>query len=181
MKRILVLLIIAGLTACGTVGEVTTRQEDGKFKASKEAEVVISKPFDLDSHKSLLVVPNGKYMLGMSENIGYFDKVMKFEDFEMAIIKDNKQEEVGPLSGKIGLSNAYRKYKPYLYIRFARNKDKANYLQLKLINPNTAEELFVAETYMDYIWVGVNDRNTFNPLFNAFVNYIKENSKTFKD
>ncbi len=179
-KNLLTLILFLILVSCGTVGKVTERQENGKFQASKEAEIIKSIPFDLDSQKTLLVVPNGEYMLGMAENINYFDKVIKFEDFELEIIRDEKQEEVGSLSGKIGLSNACNKYKPFLYIQLDDNDEKSNYVQLKLINPKNAEELFVTEIFMDFLWAGVHDRNTFNPLFNSLIEYIESNSKTYK-
>lgn len=180
MKKILNLLILLTFISCGTVGKVTEKQENGMFKASKEAKTIKNVPFELDTHKTLLVVPNGKYLLGMSKNIGYFDRVIKFEEFELEIIKAQKQEEVNSLSGKIGLSNAYRKYKPYLYIEFDSNEENKDFLQLKLINPKNAEELFVAEIFMDTLWAGVYDGNTFNPLFNQLIKYIKTNSKTYK-
>ena len=179
MKKNLTLFILLIVAfSCGTVGKVTELKENGKFAASKKAKTIKSIPFDLDSHKSLLVVPNNDYMLGMTKNIEYFNEVLKFEDFELAIIRDEKQEEVGALSGKIGLSNAYKKYKPFLYIRLDENEEKPNYLQLKLINPEKSEELFVAEIFMDFVWVGVYDKNTFNPLFNELIEYIKSNSAT---
>lgn len=179
MKRILALITLVTFISCGPIGKVTDRQENGLFKASKEAKVIKSVPFDIDAHKDLLVVPNAESAVGMSEKIGYFNRVIKFEDFELEIIKDNKQEEVGSLSGKIGLSNAYRKYKPYLYLTFEANDEKNNFLQLKLINPESAEELFVAEIFLDVVWVGVTDKNAFNPLYNELIKYIQKNSKSY--
>ncbi len=179
-KNLLILISCFTLISCGTVGKVSERQENGKFKATKTAKIIKSTPCDLDTQKTLLVVPNDKYMLGMAENLNYFDKVLKFEEFELEIIKAEKQEEVGSLSGKIGLCNAYNKYKPFLYIQLDQNDEKSNYLQLKLINPKNAEELFITEIFMDFVWTGVNDQNTFNPLFNSLLEYIETNSKTFK-
>ncbi|MDR6301061.1 hypothetical protein [Mesonia maritima] len=178
-KSLLTVVLCLVLVSCGTIGKVTERQENGKFKATKKAETVKSEHFDLDSKKTLLIVPNGEYMLGMAKNLNYFERVITFEDFELEIIRAEKQEEVGSLSGRIGLSNAYNKYKPFLYIHLDNNEENANYLQLKLVNPKNAEELFVTEIYMDRVWVGVHDNNTFNPLFNGLIDYIEANSKTF--
>lgn len=176
----IILTLMLTLFSCGTVGKVTERQGDGKFQATKQAKTLKSVPFDLDSHKTLLVVPNAEFMQGMAENLNYFEKVLKFEDFELEIINAQKQEEVGALSGKIGLSNAYRKFKPFLYIKLDKNDKDSRYIQLKLINPNNAEELFVNEIFMDFVWAGVNDKNVFNPLFNGLIDYIESNSKTYK-
>jgi hypothetical protein len=179
MKRILILLAIVIMFSCGTVGKVSERQVNGMFKATKQAKIIKKVTFNMDSHKALLVVPTGDFTLGMCKNIGYFDRVITFEEFELEIIKDQKQEEVGALSGRIGKSNAYRKYKPFLYIAFDNNEENTNYLQLKLIKPDTADELFVTEIFMDTFWSGVYDANTFNPLFNELIRYIMTNSDTY--
>lgn len=179
-KTITILLITVLLNSCGSVMKVSDLNEKGFFYATKESETIKSDDFDIDSHKQLLVVPNGVYMKGMAEKINYFERVITFDDLEKEIIRDNKQDEVGPLSGKIGINNAYRKYKKFLYLIFDSNKEKNSRLQLKLINPENFEEIFIADTYYDQIWVGAFDGNTFNPLFNELIKYIKKNSKTYR-
>lgn len=176
----LIALTTLTLTSCATVQKVSEKKENGLFEATKEADILVNKQFDLDNNKSLLVVPNNTFTKGMVEKIGYFDKVITFDELEKEIIRDNKQDEVGTLTGKIGINNAYRKYKKFLYLRFDDNKEKSKRIQLKLINPENFDEFFVADTLYDDFWVGVNDQNTFNPLFNAFIKYISSNSKTFK-
>jgi hypothetical protein len=179
-KAFPILLITLALNSCGSVMKVTDRNEKGFFYASKESETIKSVDFDLDSNKELLVVPNSVYMKGMAEKLNYFGRVITFDDLEKEIIKDNKQDEVGPLTGKIGINNAYRKYKKFLYLRFDDNKEKSSRIQLKLINPENFDEIFVADTYYDTVWVGAFDGNTFNPLFNELIKYIKKNSKNYK-
>ena len=179
-KTVLLFSMILILSSCGSVMKVSELNEKGLFFASKESETIKSIDFDLDSNKQLLVVPNGVYMKGMAEKLNYFDRVITFDELEKEIIRDNKQDEVGALTGKIGINNAYRKYKKFLYLRFDDNKEKANRLQLKLINPENFDEIFIGDTYYDTIWVGVFDGNTFNPLFNELIKYIRKNSKTYK-
>lgn len=179
-KFILPILMIAAfsLQSC-TVMKVSEKQEDGYFNSTKKADILVNQPFDLDNHKELLVVPNSPFMKGMAEKIGYFDRVITFDDLEKEIIRDGKQDEVGALTGKIGINNIYRKYKKFLYLKFDDNKEKNKRIQLKLINPENFEEIFVGDTLYDDFWVGVNDQNTFNPLFNALITYIESNSKTY--
>lgn len=182
MRKLFYTLSLVSLfatTSC-TVMQVSEKRGDGYFNSVKNAEILLQMPFDLDSSKQLLVVPNSVFMKGMAEKIGYFDKVITFDDLEKEIIRENKQDEVGALTGKIGINNAYRKYKKFLYLKFDNNADKQNRIQLKLINPENFDDLFVADTAYDPVWSGVNDQNTFNPLFNALIVYIKENSKTYK-
>lgn len=176
-KTLSILLITLLLNSCGSVMKVSDLNEKGFFHASKESETIKNIDFDIDSNRELLVVPNGVYMKGMAEKLNYFGRVITFDDLEKEIIKDNKQDEVGALTGKIGINNAYRKYKKFLYLRFDDNKEKNSRLQLKLINPENFDEIFVADTYYDTIWVGAFDGNTFNPLFNELIKYIKKNSK----
>ncbi len=182
MKKIIfpiLVLTTLSIHSC-TVMKVSDKQQDGYFESSKKAVILVNKPFDLDNNKGLLVVPNNTFMKGMAEKIGYFDRVITFDDLEKEIIKDNKQDEVGTLTGKIGINNAYRKYKKFLYLKFDDNKEKSKRIQLKLVNPEDFDEIFVGDTLYDEFWVGVNDQNTFNPLFNALITYIKSNSKTYK-
>lgn len=179
-KALFLFIITIILNSCGSVMKVTELNEKGFFYASKESETIKSIDYDLDSNKQLLVVPNGVYMKGMAEKLNYFGKVITFDDLEKEIIKDNKQDEVGALTGKIGINNAYRKYKKFLYLRFDDNKEKNSRIQLKLINPENFDEIFIGDTYYDTVWVGAFDGNTFNPLFNELIKYIRKNSKTYK-
>ena len=179
MRKIKFLLIILTFTSC-TIMKVSDKQQNGYFNSTKKATTIVNKPFDIDANKTLLVVPNGAFMKGMAEKIKYFDRVITFEDLEKEIIQNGRQDEVGALSGKIGINNAYRKYKKFLYLKFAENPENPKRIQLKLINPETFDDIFVADTAFDVVWSGVNDQNTFNPLFNSLIDYIKEHSKMYK-
>jgi hypothetical protein len=53
------------------------------------------------------------------------------------------------------------------------------YGQFVLTKPDTLEDILVVEKYLDYVWAGVNDQNTWYPLFNSIVDYIDENSETW--
>jgi hypothetical protein len=48
-------------------------------------------------------------------------------------------------------------------------------MQLIATNPETLDDVFVAEVFMDYVWVGVNDQNSRYPLFNAFIDWVNQN------
>lgn len=182
MKRTITLLATLGLlfslNSC-TVMKVSERNESGYFNSVKQAKTIKSEKVDLDNLKSLLLVPKSKdnFVEGMIKNINYFEQIMTFDDLEKEIIKNNKQDEVGNFEGRIGLHNASKKYRKFLYISIYQPNDKK--IQLKLINPETTDEIFIAETNFDLVWSGVNDSNTFNPLFNELIKYIQSNSKTY--
>lgn len=178
MKYFYFLIALTMITSCSVL-KVSERQSNGFYSSNKKANTVKAIEFDLDTLNELLVVPNSEFMKGMSENINYFKKVITLEELEKEIILARMQDEVGPLVGKIGLNNTYRKYKKFLYLRFDNNSEKSKRLQLKLIHPGTLDEIFVAETLFDTVWAGVYDKNTFNPLFNSLIAYIERNSKSY--
>ena len=181
MKNTLVAFLVLSLvmTSC-TVMQVSRRGNDGYFSTNNVLKSKVHVSFDLDSNKGLLVVLNGGFMKGMAQQLNYFDRVITLEELEMEIIKEGKQDEIGALSGKIAINNAYRKYKKFLYLEFDDSSGTGKRIQLKLVNPETFDDLFVAETLYDLVWSGVNDQATYYPLFNSLVDYIKANSKTFK-
>ncbi|MDO4225422.1 MAG: hypothetical protein Q4C75_05970 [Bergeyella zoohelcum] len=178
-KLLASLLLTLSLSSC-TVMKVSERKSDGYFSSVKQASTIKSEKIDLDANKKLLIVPDvdDDFIKGMVKNIGYFDEVITFDELEKEIIKNNKTEEVGDMKGKVGLHNISKKYKKFYYITLAQPSDKK--LQLKLVNPETTDELFIAETTFDLVWSGVNDANTFNPLFNELIKYIENNSKIYK-
>ena len=134
MKRIItpILALVLIAVSC-TVGKVSDKGQDGYFQATKKPKILINEPVDLDENKSLLVVPNQKFIKGMVENIGYFERIITVDELEKEIIKNNMQDQVGVLSGRIGMNSAYRKYKKFLYLTFAENKNEHKRIQLILI------------------------------------------------
>src|SRR4030067_868418 len=106
---------------------------------------------------------------------------MTFDDLEKRIIAANLATKVPTVADRIGLSNAAKKYKPFMWLRFdTRGGGRDKYSQLVLTDPLTMEDYFITETYLDYFWTGVNDQNNWYPMFNSLVDYIKKNSKTYK-
>ena len=53
------------------------------------------------------------------------------------------------------------------------------YSQFILTDPVTLDDLLVVETHLDFLWTGVNDQNNWYPMFNALIDYIKQNSKGY--
>lgn len=183
MKRTISFLatlsIILSLSSC-TALKVSETNEKGYFNSVKQAKTIKAENIDLDTRKSLILVPSGadNFFTGMVNNIKYFDQVVTFSDLEKEIIKNGKIEEIGNIEGKVGLHNIAKKYRNFVYLIFYKPNEKK--IQLKLVDPETTDDLFIAETAYDIVWAGVNDANTFYPLFNEFIKYIEKNSKTYK-
>lgn len=177
MYKIIFLALAVFLTGCTTLQVVETNSETGYFPGSKRANIVKEVAVDLDSHKGLILVPNGDFTKNMIVNINYFDDVINFEDLESIIITNNLTDQVPSINDKIGINKAAKAYKPFMQLRWKNRRDgNRTYKQLLLINPLTLEEIFVCETLMDHVWAGVNDQNNWYPMMNSLIDYIKSNS-----
>lgn len=185
MKKTILLITavsILALFGCTTLKVVDPDPNTGYFPAAKKATVVKSEKINLDERKGLLLVGRSDFTGRMAENIGYFEEVIDVEDLEKIIIQEDLTEEVPSLREKIGLNKAAKAYKPFLWLRWNyRVEGNRKYEQLILTDPLTLEDYFIAETYMDYMWAGVNDQNNNYPAFNALIDYIAENSETFRN
>jgi hypothetical protein len=167
------------LLACSSQ-RVVELDGSGHFPGRTTATVVLSKPFDLDSRKDLIVVPANDFLKGEVTNIHYFNEIITPEELQKSIVRNGLAEKVPSITDLIGISNAAKYYKPYLWLHtktHGANRDL--YTQFVLTDPLTLDDLFVVETHLDFIWTGVNDQNNWYPMFNALIDYIKSNSKTY--
>ena len=182
MLRILLLIFVVPLAACTTL-EVTEVDPDTGLLPSmsgSEASVVVNKPFDIDSRKSLAVATGADFVTGQLKELGFFDEVIDREGLEKAIVAANLTDDIPSVQDRIGLNRAAKFYKPFMWVHFeVRSEGRTDYLQIVLTDPITMEDLFVAERVMDFAWAGVNDQNTFYPVFNALIDYLKDNSETY--
>ncbi|MGB0867540.1 MAG: hypothetical protein ACPGSC_13600, partial [Granulosicoccaceae bacterium] len=86
-------------------------------------------------------------------------------------------DRVPSLQNADGIQRACQEYKPFLWLHFkTRHENNRVFGQFALINPEDMRELFLAERPLDYQHAGVNDQNTWYPMFNALIDYIDENS-----
>lgn len=114
------------------------------------------------------------------KNIGYFDDVATVDELETRIIKAGLTDKVPSLNDKIGLNNAAKFYKPFLWLHVDNRQDGSDrYVQFILTDPATMEDYFVTETKLDYLWKGVNDQVNWYPMCNSLIDYIKQNSRTY--
>jgi len=152
----------------------------GRFPTKSTATVVKNEKVELDTMKALLLLPDNDFIKGQIGNVHYFDTTITLDDLETLIIKNDLTDEVPSVRDKIGINKAYKAYKPFLWLRFdAREENGKSYGQFILTKPDTLEDIFIVEKHFDYLWAGVNDQNTWYPMFNALVDYIDENSNTW--
>ncbi len=179
-RQILVALTLLFLASCTSLKVVPLDQKTGRYPTTVKATVVASKPFDLDRRKGLILVPNSDFVIGEITNMGYFTRVINVDSLEKAIVQSGLGEKVPSITDAIGLSNAAKIYKPFLWLHFkTRGSGTASYAQVILTDPITLDDLLVVETHLDYLWTGVNDQHNWYPMFNALLDYIQANSATY--
>jgi hypothetical protein len=181
LRPLSVAILCTCLFGCTSLKVAPVDQKTGHLPANAKASVVASEPVDLDTRKALVLVPNDDFTKGELASIGYFTQIMTHEELETAIIQGGLSEKVPTLQDKIGINNAARYYKPFIWLHYSRHgSGTSRYVQLILTDATTMQNLWVAEMHLDYMWTGVNDQYTWYPLFNGLIDYIQANSKTFR-
>jgi hypothetical protein len=170
-----VLLISSG---CTNMKVSALDPATGYLPTTQKATVVKSTPFAIDDLRTMILVPTDPFLKNQTIAIGYFHKVIDFNELEKAIIQNDLSDTIPSIQNRIGLSKVYDEYLPFLWLRIsARRQGTSQYAQIILTDPDSMEEIFVAERYIDYLWTGVNDQYIWYPLFNSLIDYIKENSE----
>ena len=174
-------IIIASILAFACSSQrVVDLDRSGRYPGRTTATVVSSKPFDLDARRSLILVPSNDFLKGEIANIHYFGEVITAEDLQKSIVQNGLSDKVPTISDLIGVSNAAKYYKPFLWFHTkSHGAGTDRYSQFLLTDPVTLDDLLVVETHLDFLWTGVNDQNNWYPMFNALIDYIKQNSKGY--
>jgi hypothetical protein len=179
MKLIALVAAALALSGCSSLKVSQVDPKTGYLAAASKATTVKNTKFDLDSRKTLLLVTDDRFVVDQMKTLGYFDEVISGVDLEKAIIAGGLTDKVISVRERIGLSNAAKYYKSFLWLRFNLDDQRPNYVRMFLTDPLTMEDLFSAEIFMDRFWTGVNDQYTWYPLFNELISYIRANSATF--
>jgi hypothetical protein len=181
MKNLLLAAALVFLAACTSMQVTDIDQKTGYFPSQTKAAVLVNKPMDIDARKSLLLVIDDEFVKGQIANIKYFDELMTRTELESRIVQANLSDKVPSVQDRIGINNAAKNYKDFLWFHFehkgGRNDGKVQFI---LTDPLTMEDYLVVETELDFVWKGVNDQNNWYPMFNALIDYISQNSKTYR-
>ena len=173
--------LVVSFVSC-TSGKVVKRNEvSGYFPSTEKATVLKSESVELDSKKSLLLVPNDEFTMGMAKEIGYFEKVINFDDLERIIVKKGITDSVTSVDSIIGINKAAKALQNFLWLTWRyETQDNKYSVQLALVDANNMHDIFVCETESIKYWGAENDQSNFYPMMNALVDYINTNSNTFK-
>jgi hypothetical protein len=181
MNKFAFVVATLAMTACTVFKVVEVDPKTGYFPTRNKAKVIANTPIDLDSKKSLLVAANSDFEQGLLKNIAYFDEVITWDELQKRIIAANLTDKIPSVSDRIGVFNAAKYYKPYIFLRIEfKGEGQEQYARLALTDPLTMEDYFLTETHLDHTWAGVNDQNNWYPMYNALIDYIKDNSKSYR-
>ncbi|GAB4027730.1 hypothetical protein GCM10028773_59840 [Spirosoma koreense] len=159
-----------------------TDSATGRFTTGYTAKIIKSAEINMDTLKAIAVVPNSDYIKNMAQNIGYFDTVITIEELEKQIISANLTNEIQSVNSLIGMNNAARKYKPFVYLTFSKEvKGSRQYLQLKMLSAKTMQDLLISEVHVDYMWKGFSDQTVLYPLFNTLIDYLEAHSQIYRN
>lgn len=186
MRSKLIVVAVCLLVAACTSLQVAERSKGGYWDTGpgsdiRKAKTITSTAFDLDKWKKTVLVTGGRFMQGQVSNLKFFDEILTLDDLQKAIVREGLQAKVPSVLDQVGISNAFHNYKPFLWIHITgeRNGPKGH-ARLVVTNPDVLEDVFVAESEIDYLWTGVNDQFVWYPLFNSLVDWMRSNAKSFQ-
>jgi len=185
MKSTIVsMMLISILMSCTTLWRVTDLNLESKhFPTAEKAVTILDKVVDLNTRKELLVVPsinfNADYFKEMVSKNGFFGEVISLDDLEDRIIRAGLSDKIQIIRDRIGVNNAAKYYKPFLFLDFKERIDqRRQFEQIHLTDALNMEDYFVAEILYDPTGKGVNDQSVWYPLLNALNDYLRERSKS---
>lgn len=169
--------------------------ETGLFQTTFEPDIKLNEPFDLDKRKQLIFVevissryPDAdmttyiEHYTKQLKRINYFDEFLNYEELQIALIKNDLSEQIPSLKGKIAVSNAAKLYKPFLWLTIDLTPPDADVIgtyRLTFVDPLSLKDLLIVETTPGFWW-GMTPEAMQFPMFNALIQYIRENSKSYK-
>ena len=182
LKKIAITAVVVTLICgCGSFEKATTLDPSTHYfpaKMNKQVTVLKEIAVSKDSLKpSVLVVPSTDYWLRMGTNLNYFDTVMTYDQFQTSIVKKGLTDKIPSLSDKVGLSRAYKHYRPFVILNLTKVQKPGGrwFAGLLLYDPKRAEVIFQNEIWLNLMWDGWTDQGTMFPLFNSLLDYLRKN------
>ncbi len=167
---------------CSTVGKPSEIDPaTGKIKSQSvygeiKAKTVVSERIPVQKYRPLILTLGAKFFKEQTIKLGYFDTVVNRQDMEQLLIKEGKSDIVTDVTNLLSWKKIADNYKPFFVLKpDIREEGRTSYAQLKVIQADTAAEVFVAEIKMDFMWKGVNDDTVFYPLYNEFIDWLNAN------
>lgn len=182
MKKLFSLLM---LFVCLISRGQNTEENKQLFKTKIKANVTLNDTINLDNFKELVIIPGGHFRKDL-EKINYFSKIMTFDDFKKEIKKaglDNSKYDIGT---KEGAKNVFTDYKKYIYVAQTISNSDKNIQQIIIVDPIKGK-VFEVEGKVKTNVIGISAGTKYlpqdinNAMLNELVNYIRTNSKSYKE
>ena len=147
----------------------------------KRGNVVSHENIDLKKYQGRILVTDGKFFKDEMVDIGAFSDVFDAEDLQKRIIAAGLQDKVPSASDLIGFNRAYTNYGPFLWMHF-KMKDEfgGRFLRMIITDPGSGQDVFVANVSACGQVFCENDQDTFYPLFNSLIDWVRGNGGTIK-
>lgn len=181
LRSVLMLVTVALLSACGTQMKVVQFDPQsgylplGDKNRKVQPEVLTSKSIDMAKHRDMVLVTGSDWLRDEIKILSYFTEVAQVDDLQKLVVREGLQDKVPSIQDQIGLNKLYKAYKPFLWVAmFQKNENGRPYMRMEVTNPETLENVFEARIKLDYAWEGVYDQNSRYPLFNAYLDWHRQ-------
>ncbi|MET0226609.1 MAG: hypothetical protein ABW187_09225 [Dokdonella sp.] len=180
----LIAALASSLTACGTKGQAIKPDSNGYLPTGAQGEAarartVVAERIDTHDFKGLALVTATDSTVTQVRNLGYFGETIDLKELQRRIVEKGIQDKVPAVNDRIGINNAARYYQKFLWIHYdSEKRDGKSFVKLIGTDPMTLRDVFVAERELVnpiLTWNGYTDQNTWYPLFNSFIEWLKSN------
>lgn len=175
--------------------KITQPDADGRLPVSghpSKMSIKQATPVALGPAKRLAVVTSGDFAVEQLRALKLFDEVISVEDAERIVIARGLTDKVLSLKDGVGQYMFATLYQPYVLVSSHRDVRKGKgamrwlvsdeyeqFIELRVTDPKTTQVLFSAEIEEDMRWKGVTVKNTYYPLFNELVTWMRASQAQF--
>lgn len=113
--------------------------------------------------------------------IGAFGDVFDNDELQRRVIAAGLQDQVQNTDDPIGISRAYKYYKPFLWMHWEVKKEFGGvFARIIVTEPGTGQDLFIASTRACDAEGCMQNPGTLYPLFNSFIDWVRKNGRAVK-
>ena len=148
------------------------------FDANQKVNVSVITDISVNSDtlKSLLVVPYGDYYFEMGKNLGYFNEVMTYDQFQDKILKLGDTLDLRMIRpDKLKLHKAAKLYKPFVIMKepnLHQDEGFAWVVEITVYDPLRGETIFENKIFTKNA-IQLNNKRILLPLYNSFLDYLR--------
>ena len=185
-------LLALSLSGCGytyfravpinpQTGYFPTTSNFNQTHPARKAPILINRKTDLAHYHGNILVTAERFWVQEIRYTGAFRNVMTNREMEKKVIQAGLAGKIKRLNSLLDLHHAYQVWGPFLWVRIRMNVISGNQhgmhqVELVVTNPLTTHRLFVArERVRSFFSKNVNDQNTYYPILNSFISWIREN------